>query len=52
MLPNSKLYILSTPELIIWEKALMYAFQNQKRLIDDYTIKFVIEHEMLGTITT
>ena len=26
--------------------------QNQKRLIDDYMIKFVIEHEMLGTITT
>ena len=22
----------------------MYAFQNQKRLIDDYMIKFVIEH--------
>ena len=36
----------------ICEKALMYAFQNQKRLIDDYMIKFVIEHEMLGTITT
>ena len=36
----------------ICEKALMYAFQNQKRLIDDYMIKFVIEHEMLGNITT
>ena len=36
----------------ICEKALMYASQNQKRLIDDYMIKFVIEHEMLGTITT
>ena len=34
----------------ICEKALMYAFQNQKRLIDDYMIKFIIEHEMLGTI--
>ena len=32
--------------------AIVYAFQNQKRLIDDYMIKFVIEHEMLGTITT
>lgn len=36
----------------ICKKALMYAFQNQKCLIDDYMIKFVIEHEMLGTITT
>ena len=36
----------------ICEKALMYAFQNQKRLIDDYMIKYVVEHEMLVTITT
>lgn len=36
----------------ICEKALMYAFQNQKRLIDDYMIKYVVEHEMLGTMTT
>ena len=35
----------------ICEKALMYAFQNQKRLIDDYMIKFVVEHEMLGSVT-
>lgn len=34
----------------ICEKALMYAFQNQKRLIDDYMIKYVVEHEMLGTM--
>jgi len=34
----------------ICEKALMYAFQSQKRLIDDYMIKFVVEHEMLGSI--
>lgn len=34
----------------ICEKALMYAFQQQKRLVDDYMIKFVAEHEML-TIT-
>ena len=34
----------------ICEKALMYAFQNQKRLIDDYIIKFVVEHEMLGSV--
>jgi len=36
----------------VWNFENMYAFQNQKRLIDDYMIKFVIEHEMLGTITT
>ena len=32
----------------ICEKALLYAFQQQKRLIDDYMIKFVVEHEMLA----
>ena len=32
----------------ICEKALMYAFQQQNRLIDDYMIRFVVEHEMLG----
>lgn len=32
----------------VCEKALMYAYQNQKRLVDDYMIKFVAEHEMLG----
>lgn len=32
----------------ICDKALMYAFQQQKRLIDDYMIKFVVEHEMLA----
>lgn len=36
----------------ICEKALMYAFQSQKRLIDDYMSKFVVEHEMPGTIAT
>ena len=36
----------------ICEKALMFAFQNHKRLIDDYMIKYVVEHEMLGTMTT
>lgn len=25
--------------------------QKQKRLIDDYMVKYVVEHEMLGTIT-
>ena len=33
------------------DKALMYAFQQQKRLVDDYMIEFVTEHEML-TIAT
>ena len=36
----------------VFEKALMYAFQNQKRLIDDYMIKFVVEHEMLRMVTS
>ena len=35
----------------VCEKSLMYAFQQQKRLIDDYMIKYVVEHEMLGTVT-
>lgn len=32
----------------ICEKALMYAYQSQKKLIDDYMIKFIVEHELLG----
>ena len=32
----------------ICEKSLMYSFQQQKRIIDDYIIKYVTEHEMLG----
>ena len=37
------------PRLInrICEKALMYAFQQNKRLIDDHMIRYVVEHEML-----
>ena len=35
----------------ICEKTLMYAFQQQRRLVDDYMIKFIVEHEML-TVTT
>ncbi|MCD7802776.1 MAG: AAA family ATPase [Clostridiales bacterium] len=31
----------------VCEKSLMYSFQKQKRLIDDYMVKFVVEHEML-----
>ena len=33
----------------VCEKSLMYTFQKQKRLIDDYMVKYVVEHEMLGT---
>ena len=33
----------------VCEKSLMYASQQQKRLIDDYMIKYVVEHETLGT---
>ncbi len=32
----------------VCDKALMYSFQQQKRLIDDYMIEYVVEHEMLG----
>ena len=37
------------PRLInrICEKALMYAFQQNKRLIDDHMVRYVTEHEML-----
>lgn len=31
----------------ICDKALMYAYQQQKRLVDDYMISFVVEHELL-----
>ena len=31
----------------ICEKSLMYNFQQQRRIVDDYTVKFVAEHEML-----
>lgn len=32
----------------ICEKSLMYACQQQKRLIDDYMVRYVAEHEMLS----
>ena len=32
----------------ICEKSLMYAFQHQKRLIDDHMVLYVVEDEMLG----
>lgn len=31
----------------ICEKSLMYAFQQQQKLIDDYMVRYVEEHEML-----
>jgi len=31
----------------ICDKSLMYSFQQQRRIIDDYAIKYVAEHEML-----
>ncbi len=31
----------------VCEKSLMYGSQQQKRLVDDYMVKFVVEHEML-----
>lgn len=32
----------------ICEKCLMYAYQQQQKLIDDYTVRYVDEHEMLA----
>lgn len=32
----------------VCEKCLMYAAQQQKRLVDDYMVKYVTEHEMLN----
>ena len=34
----------------ICEKSLMYASQQGKRLIDEHTVTFVMEHEMLGSV--
>lgn len=32
----------------ICEKSLMYAFQQQKQLIDDHSIRYVVEHELIA----
>ena len=32
----------------ICEKSLMYAFQKQKRLIDDHMVQYVVDHEILS----
>ena len=34
----------------ICEKTLMYAYQQQKRLIDEHIVRFVADHEMVGGI--
>lgn len=34
----------------ICEKCLMYAFQQQKKLIDDYMVRYVVEHEMMESV--
>lgn len=34
----------------ICEKTLMYAYQQQKRLIDEHIVRFVADHEMVGEI--
>ncbi|MGO4971950.1 ExeA family protein [[Clostridium] aminophilum] len=48
-----RVYQLSSgiPRMInrICEKSLMYAFQHQKRLIDDHMVSYVADHEMLAT---
>ena len=30
----------------ICEKSIMYAFQLQRKLVDDYMVNFVLEHEI------
>lgn len=34
----------------ICEKTQMYAYQQQKRLIDEHMVRFVADHEMVGGI--
>ena len=29
----------------------MYGFQQQNRLVDNYMVKYAMEHEMLETVT-
>lgn len=45
-------YSTGIPRVInrICDKSLMYAFQQQKRLIDDHMVKYIAENEMLTTI--
>lgn len=32
----------------VCEKTLLYAYQQQKRLVDEHMVRFVADHEMLG----
>ena len=34
----------------VCSKMLMYAYQQQKRLIDGHMVRFVSEHEMVGGV--
>ena len=45
-------YSTGIPRVInrICDKSLMYAYQQQKRLIDDHTVKYIAENETLTTI--
>ena len=47
-----EIYRISTgiPRMInrVCEKSLMYAFQKQNRLVDDYMVKYVAEHELIN----
>ncbi len=52
---ETEIYKISTgiPRVInrLCEKALLYACQQQKRLIDEHMVRFVADHEMLGPVT-
>lgn len=51
---EEEVYRISTgiPRMVnrICEKSLMYAYQQQKRLIDEHMVRYVAEHEMLTEI--
>lgn len=52
---EEEVYRLSTgiPRMVnrVCEKSLLYAYQQQKRLIDEHIVRFVADHEMLGGAT-
>ena len=33
----------------ICDKSLMYTYQRQNRIVDDYMVQYVVEHELLIT---
>ena len=49
---EDKVYKISAgiPRMInrVCEKALMHAYQQQKRLVDEHMVRFVADHEMPG----